>query len=275
MTETASGRGRDLGPVLETRLFLKLLASYVLFGAFHELTHVLAAIAWHGMAVVPLRDGSFWCHVLLARQTNLLSPQHDTHGMVRHAGWIASALLAVFLYVFRRQSCSSTRFACTLTALEAICTDLMGLSAIPFVSMTAGSLLCGNFGIIVLHQAWLAHNGKSALDVLEKLVEVTMMRGAQSGGVVSFDKHGRFQRTRVVNKKRTSLSRELRKHLEANVSFRNLPSSTAFSGHTRFATSSKAELAGTHPQQWSKRTSHKIFDGEAGRFVDKWVENFM
>ena len=39
-------------------------------------------------------------------------------------------------------------------------------------------LYCGNFGVILLNSAWInVDGGKTALDVLEKMVEVTMMRG--------------------------------------------------------------------------------------------------
>ena len=37
---------------------------------------------------------------------------------------------------------------------------------------------CGNFGIILLNSNWLNKDGgKKALDMLEKMIEVTMMRG--------------------------------------------------------------------------------------------------
>ncbi|GKZ00910.1 hypothetical protein MPSEU_001042500 [Mayamaea pseudoterrestris] len=261
-------------------MFIKLLVCYVLCGAIHELTHVATATIFHGWSlVIPSNDISFWCHVLLGRQTRLLQDE-DLHYLVRHAGWMMSVLLALFLMNHCRTSALSgmMRIASALTALEAISTDLLGFPTIPFAPIGTNTLLCGNFGIIVLHQAWLAHNGKAALDVLEKMIEVTMMRGAQSGGVVTLDKDGRFTRTRVVNQKRTALSRKLRKKLEANVNFANLPiTGTALSGHTRFATSSKATMDGTHPQQWSPKTMRKIFieNESGGSFVDTLVENFV
>jgi hypothetical protein len=37
---------------------------------------------------------------------------------------------------------------------------------------------CGNFGIILINSSWInVDGGKRALDMLEKMVEVTMMRG--------------------------------------------------------------------------------------------------
>ena len=56
------------------------------------------------------------------------------------------------------------------TALEGISTDLLGMATIPF--------FCGNFGNILINSAWInTDGGKKALEMLEKMVEVTMMRG--------------------------------------------------------------------------------------------------
>jgi hypothetical protein len=87
------------------------------------------------------------------------------------------------------------------------------------------------------------------------------MRGAQSGGVVTFqpDKHGlKGIRSRVVNQKRTDLSQLVRKCIERNVNIRK-GDIAFFSGHTRFATSSKASFDGTHPQQWSRAKMCRVY----------------
>ena len=86
--------------------------------------------------------------------------------------------------------------AAYLTALDAIATDLFG---IPKISILAGMnpqgysfseefnslviLHCGNFGVILLHGAWFENGGRYAFDILEKMIQVTMMRGAQSGKI--------------------------------------------------------------------------------------------
>jgi hypothetical protein len=114
----------------------------------------------------------------------------------------------------------------------------------------------------------LTDQGKNALDCLEQMVNVTMMRGAQSGGVVLFEpkKDNATRgltgiRSRVLNKKRTDLSKEIRKRVA-----KDLPKSfpkdfvPTLSGHTRFATSSKASLEGTHPQQWTPASQRRVYN---------------
>lgn len=89
------------------------------------------------------------------------------------------------------------QLAAYVTAMDAIWTDLLQMDPYPF--FTSGFsfnddtntsrvvFFCGNFGIILLHSSWCDdHGGRSALDILQKMIEVTMMRGAQSGGIVIF-----------------------------------------------------------------------------------------
>ena len=84
-------------------------------------------------------------------------------------------------------------------------------------------------------------------------------------------------RSRVVNAKRTDLSKKVRRkivndnceRLTGNLRGFDKPEYTVntgggrlvrgFFGHTRFATSSKATFDGTHPHQWSKRRDYNIF----------------
>lgn len=117
-----------------------------------------------------------------------------------------------------------------------------------------------------------------------------MLRGAQTGGVVTFAP-GRWHsgdmtsmtsmtglRTRVVNKKRTTLSELLRQGLESTErwSFRRLPEfGRIYAGHTRFATSSKATFDGTHPHQWSSPQRLDMYIGwSEGRLTGKVPKNF-
>lgn len=84
-------------------------------------------------------------------------------------------------------------------------------------------------------------------------------------------------RSRVVNAKRTDLSKGVRRKIEKdNFGFftKSLRGSSskdyngtleegrlvrAFFGHTRFATSSKASFDGTHPHQWSPRRDFNVY----------------
>ena len=241
--------------------------------------------------------------------------------MILHSGWIFSILIALAchgLHVQARrnkqvccrnsstadeglQTCTRRMFECPaialgayVTALEALSTDLLGLApALPAWTGQADMMFCfcGNFGLILLNSSWLnIDGGRTALDILEKMVTVTMMRGAQSGGVVTFEPSAtvrahatasqppplRGVRSRVVNGKRADLSKGVRRRVvRDNCGVRgnlrgwdkpefNGPSGggrlvRAFFGHTRFATSSKATLDGTHPHQWSRRRVCNVY----------------
>ncbi len=129
--------------------------------------------------------------------------------IVRHSAWIFSVVLAALLHYCNlkhrsadaavRSKASFAKFpaifydpivvlAAYITAVEAVTTDLLG-----FVPDSSHLLnrevtdeggyqkliyFCGNFGIILLNPLWInLDGGKKALDMLEKMVNVTMMRG--------------------------------------------------------------------------------------------------
>ena len=270
---------------LQLPSYKTLLAWYILFGALHEATHVVTAlfigVPWSDGI---LRDGimPFLLRTLLGRQSVVFTTEDgglcETElWIVRHAGWIASLVLA--LQIPRRFQ--NARWAAVLTACEAISTDLLqfnvilkGMTITTLGEASASVFYCGNFGIILLHHLWLTDQGQSALDILEKMVKVTMMRGAQSGGVITFRPSSASSnkgkptlkgiRSRVVNQKRTDLSVEVRKIIRREV-FHNsklFPKDfvPVLSGHTRFATSSKATLEGTHPHRWTPATVRRVYD---------------
>ena len=117
--------------------------------------------------------------------------------------------------------------------------------------------------------------------------------GAQSGGVVTFEpnnysKRGNHSssnippplhgvRSRVVNAKRTDLSKGVRRKVvhdncerltgnlrgynksEYNINIGGGKLVRGFFGHTRFATSSKASFDGTHPHRWSERRVYNVY----------------
>lgn len=122
---------------------------------------------------------------------------------ILRAGWMGSVLiwlLSMILWKLSKRNdkddkklslswlSSPTVYAAFVTAMEAVVTDLFRW--IPHHNYSGSddyygennvtTLLayCGNFGIILLNPAWLnIDGGRTALDVLEKMVEVTMMRG--------------------------------------------------------------------------------------------------
>jgi hypothetical protein len=260
-------------------------------------------------------DDGVWtvlARTLLLRQCVIPVPATGTAGgdhyldydvritVVRHAGWIVSVLVWIVLALYssynqnnnhhqnnqdqKKQGMSrhasrdnAALVAASLTALEAISTDLLGMygggaagAAAASASTSKCVFLCGNFGIILLHKAWQnIDGGATALDILEKMVQVTMMRGAQSGGVVTFQpsrssgtsNNGMTGiRCRVLNQKRTDLSKVVRRKIERSVNLRRNGDVAFLAGHTRFATSSKATFEGTHPQRWTPPTVRRVYD---------------
>ncbi len=231
---------------------------YAIFGFLHELSHIVAAsmirfdtIDWKSINWINLvltrrfQIMNYGCE-------NFDKDEIDFF-IIRQTGWIASvaiAFLVHFIYIrfrykestpfvdsLRLTSCDYDgggklssfnlkwcHLAAYMTAFDALWTDLLQIKPVFLLfdhndNASKATFFCGNFGIILLHSAWLDDNGgKSALDILTKMIEVTMMRGAQSGGIVTFKNGGRMNdvdgnyniqmksiRSRVVKSKRADL----------------------------------------------------------------------
>lgn len=204
----------------------------------------------------------------------------EAEARVRHAGWLASCALAVAagllargLDLGGRPAVKGALLGLWVTALEAVWSDLLQRKG-----RGEGVFRCGNFGLLLLE----AMPTGTVLDTLQKMVEVTMMRGAQSGGVVTFHEGGKGQRSRVVNGKRTDLSKLIRdavaaKERRAPSRSGETPAGRFFAGHTRFATTSKVTFEGTHPQQWSPPRVFPVWCCEGGRWRSerREVSNFV
>jgi hypothetical protein len=266
--------------------YYDVLKWYIFFGFLHEAMHIVTAlvlgVSWQDGI---LCDGfvPLLFRTVVWRQSAFFNLTEDNVSrlfLVRHAGWAFSVILALLIPRYFPH----VRWAAAMTAFEAVTTDLFqlevylpGITYRPFSSTDAYVLFCGNFGMILLHHIWCTKQGQSALDILETMVRVTMMRGAQSGGVITFlptgpcDGKGRPTmkgiRSRVVNQKRTDLSVQVRKIVQREVFRfgRSLPEGfvPVLSGHTRFATSSKATLDGTHPHRWTPATERRVYDFSA------------
>jgi hypothetical protein len=268
---------------------LSFLLAYLICGILHEGFH-LAAASWlvptdaYAPTSMPqlLWQSLFrYCRVATTSTTS-----SSTLDLVRHAGWMGSSCVAVLVvlgvYAFHFSRTTTTTksrpsyqspfvVAAVVTALEALSTDLLfGMayhsSYSTNITSTTTSVLffCGNFGIILLNPAW---HHTDALDLLQEMVRITMMRGAQSGGIVSWQRRasGRLQgrRVRIVGGKRADLSTDLRARIARvprnTASRRANPVPPMWLGHTRFATTSVADFGGTHPHQWTPPAIRRVY----------------
>jgi|AntRauTorckE5430_2_1112549.scaffolds.fasta_scaffold01373_6 hypothetical protein len=203
---------------VKTMDYVKAVAWYAFFGMMHETFHLIfaTAISWD---LAPLKyafNRAMLFDIIVHRQVSIPKVLYDTPGsdwyltLVRASGWIFSLALAVRIHVNFHNSNKTAQIssgeawfiiAAYLTALDAIATDLFGASKLSFPSSIHNladtnsqechfsdecyasfvTLHCGNFGVILLHGAWFENGGRYAFDILEKMIQVTMLRGAQSG----------------------------------------------------------------------------------------------
>ena len=250
----------------------QVLLWYAVFGTIHELVHVTTmamlfgfefsnCCSFHDMITFIVRAMiGRACHMDASTLVDEHHHQHHHHilswqfALIRHSGWIFSVMVVLILLHFSSKKANDDqsklhrkddmKLAAIVTAVEAICTDLLNLGTVNGInnnSMTTKLFFfCGNFGVILLSPTWTTTNGdhgKTALTLLEKMIEVTMMRGAQTGGVITWihrggkgnkDKRGgsgssgsnvsnKGIRCRVVNGKRTDLSKKLRAKLDHDI----------------------------------------------------------
>ena len=74
--------------------------------------------------------------------------------------------------------------------------------------------MCGNFGLLLLTPAL---ERKAILRLLRHMLKLTMVRGAQSAGLVTYDDNDKGHRSRVVNRKRSDLSELLLDYFQLGV----------------------------------------------------------
>ena len=305
------------------------LILYTIMGVLHEISHSIAAGYLFGFQSLfsEQEDATLWVLFLraaLGRQfhltTDLPAASFNANSkdttldfesqvfLVRHTGWIFSVVLALSLHYAFLSTASRKKqddqdaqrplqllkmmvSTAYITALEAVVTDLCHFT--PITSLqgpTTTTFFCGNFGAILLNACWGDNNFDAALTMLQHMTRITMIRGAQSGGLVTFveeasktssSKEYRAIRSRVVNRKRTDLSEKLftkvRQSMRWSVPPPTSSAATAklFMGHTRFATTSIADFGGTHPHQFTLRTNRKIYDMQTGTSCMKGVVNYI
>ena len=178
----------------------------------HECAHCAAALALGvPRAAIHLELGL--CgqsrgrpHVLVE---GITVPAHAR--LVQHAGWCFSVVLAVAINFLQISSYRAPLLtAAWLTALEAVSSDLLCLGS---TASRGERFSCGNFGILLLECT--GFNKRFLLPALRRMMRVTIVRGAQSAGVVVYRRHTFRRRAligkrlRVVSGKRTDLPTQL------------------------------------------------------------------
>eukprot|EP00873_Tetraselmis_striata_P038273 jgi/Tetstr1/458537/TSEL_044940.t1 len=230
---------------------------YWLAGILHEAFHLATAVLT-GRGAVMLTAKNAFDAVFCRRLSTTSGVSGWREAACRHAGWIGSLGAAALIWAVARWSAAS-QAVMWLVAAEAVYSDLLRPEC-------DGWLHCGCFGLILLSK----EHREAAYELLQQMVRVTQMRGSQSGGLIAF-RTGLFGsegiRTRVVNGKRGDLSVKLVARFRRDMAWSNdkiaVKSPAVYAGHTRFATSSKATLAGTHPHRWSPRVRHAVWCEEA------------
>ena len=174
---------------------LEFFLFYGLFGALHEVGHVLAGLMVGCRPAATLRN---FLAAATSRQVCIETKGWSTT-WVRHAGWVVSVVLAAAVR-FTPKASSIAFYAALVTALEACLSDLLQLpkwskpgsfgSCKSYIKLPPrsrrncsrnmpeleprkpGCFSCGNFGIVILNAAWTAAP-KKMKDILEAMVEVT------------------------------------------------------------------------------------------------------
>ena len=226
----------------------------------HEAAHWLAARLIGRSGRISLSFGVSYTQVPgIAQETEI------RRSIVRHAGWIFSVALATTAILI---GASSTALAMLwLVAAESIASDI-------FLWKGGELFCCGNFGLLLLDG--LA--SPQVKELLSTMLRVTMMRGAQSAGLITYQGSGdekKGVRKRTVNGKRTDLCDLTLGKFAAQLKPSAISAPALFQGHTRFATSSIANFDGCHPHQWTPPRKVKLWrvDGLSGVYGSSVVNH--
>jgi hypothetical protein len=192
------------------------LLAYWLSTCVHEAIHLaVACLVGHARSAITLGN---LVSATCSRHVCIPAASGWRAACIRHAGWVGSLLFAVSLSFYARvsEAWAVWQAAAWLTALDSMCSDLLNLNledACAHGARGQSVFRCGNFGLVLLGK----ENRNKVLAILKEMVRITMMRGAQSGGVITYVRNGskgvRGVRSRVVNGKvrsREKLSMENR-----------------------------------------------------------------
>lgn len=176
---------------------VRLVPSWAIAVSLHECCHVLAAhlLGWRGWPRIEFQPtSSRAAAICVLPGLKLLCMA--SHEAVRHAGWLGSvciALVATYMNV-------GALLPFWWVAMGAVASDLLGMCN-TLCSQSETAFACGNFGVLVFQ----ATARTTVFQTLRKMARITMVRGAQSAGLVTYERSGGL-RCRVVNGKRTDLA---------------------------------------------------------------------
>ena len=145
------------------------LAAYLLLTCVHEVFHIAAAcLVGHVSALSAANLVSATC----SKSVSVPGASGWRAAFIKHAGWVGSALLAAALSA-SEQYAGVVQAAAWLTALDAACSDLLGLEA----SARSDVFHCGNFGLVIISKE---HRDK-VFAILKEMVRITS-ECARGGG---------------------------------------------------------------------------------------------
>jgi len=137
------------------------LAVYWLLTCVHETFHILAAcVVGHFFSALTTSN---LISAACSRHVHVPGVSGWRADVIQHAGWIGSVVVALCLNLGECET--FVQAAAWLTALDAMCSDLLGMTA----SSCKDVFYCGNFGLVILNKE---HRDK-VLKILQEMVRIT------------------------------------------------------------------------------------------------------
>ena len=223
------------------------------------------------LGAVELSRGNLLCRLSFEEWLRVCHPLGSGVGLTPHvtlrpgAGKLGAALAAAAgLCASTAWAARSHSLAASLTLFGALVSDGADLARLlmhPHALAQLTQLRCGNFGVFL---AEAADAGLDPVAILQRMAEVTMGRGGQSGGVATFlpTASGLASvRARVRPGRRQAMAPLVASALRRRLAWCRFTSrapgagshaaARVYLGHTRFATSSLPSVTESHPHQWT------------------------
>lgn len=142
------------------------VASWWACGVLHELSHIAAAqVVGKGCEALTIAN---FKSALFERRVVIPNTSKLQERVIRHQGWITSVALALYLHA---HDSGAVTLGALVVALEAICSDLLGVDFVVSNPRLADAFNCGNFGLILINK----EHRNYVVEILHKMVQVTMM----------------------------------------------------------------------------------------------------